>query len=123
MLLCTCSCYRSHVMSEYGKNKKWRIRYSFALSKHSMIKMEQNSKRSDRVAEEQKSEGDYSTVYYCAMFYYCCPWHGWATVVSLFKGLAKGNESQHYAVCCFLRIMIFKVCRWKFSQQNGGFLR
>ena len=31
--------------------------------------MEQSSKRSDRVAEERKSEGDYSTVYYCAMFY------------------------------------------------------
>ena len=34
-----------------------------------MIKMEQNSKQSDRVAEERKSDGDYSTVYYCAMFY------------------------------------------------------
>ena len=51
------------------RTKKWCIRCSFALSKHPMIKMEQNSKQSDRVAEERKSDGDYSTVYYCAMFY------------------------------------------------------
>ena len=31
--------------------------------------MEQNSKQSDQVAEEWKIKGDYSTVYYCAMFY------------------------------------------------------
>ena len=56
-------------MSEYGKNKKVAHKMQFALSKHSVIKMEQNSKRSDRVAKERKSEGDYSTVYNCAMFY------------------------------------------------------
>ena len=41
----------------------------------------------------------------------------------LLKGLAKENESQHWAIRYFLRIMIVKVYRYKFSQQNGDFLK
>ena len=51
------------------RTKKWHRRCSLALSKHSVIKIEQNSKQNDRVTEERKSGGDYSTVHYCAMFY------------------------------------------------------
>ena len=47
----------------------------------------------------------------------------WHRFSSLLKGLAKGNESQHCIIHCFLRIMIFKVYRCKFSQQNGDFLK
>ena len=46
-----------------------------------------------------------------------------ALLFKSFLGLAKGNESRHYTFCCFLRIMIFKVYRCKFSQQNGNFLK
>ena len=42
---------------------------------------------------------------------------------SLLEGFAKGNESWHCIVRCFLRIMILKVYRYKFSQQNGDFLK
>ena len=46
-------------------------------------------------------------------------------IVLLFtsKGLAKENESQHWAIRYFLRIMIVKVYRYKFSQQNGDSLK
>ena len=50
-------------------------------------------------------------------------WKKWHCFSSLLKGLAKGNESWHYSLCCFLRIMNFKVYRCKFSQQNGDFLK
>ena len=40
----------------------------------------------------------------------------------LLRRLAEGNESRQCAICCFLRITIFKVCRCKLSQQSGDFL-
>ena len=46
----------------------------------------------------------------------------WYYFSSPLKGLAEGNENQHCVIHCFLRIMIVKVCRCKFSQQNGDFL-
>ena len=52
-------------------------------------------------------------------------WKKWHCFSSLLKELAKGNESWHFALCCFLRIMNFKVYRCKFSQlsENGDFLK
>ena len=38
------------------------------------------------------------------------------------KRLSKENESRHCAIRCFLRITIFKVCRYKFIQQNSDYL-
>ena len=69
MLLYICSVIDHMWGQNMVRTKKRRRRCSLALSKHSVIKIEQNSKQSDRVTEEWKSGGDYSTVHYCAMFY------------------------------------------------------
>ena len=64
---------RSHVMSQYDKNKKVAHEMQLSLFQLSVIKMEQNSKQRNSSRGVKKNEGDYSTVYYCALFYLLKP--------------------------------------------------
>ena len=60
---------RSHVMSEYGKNKKVAHKMQLSLLQLSVMKTKQNSKQRN-CSRGVKNKGDYSTVYYRALLTY-----------------------------------------------------
>ena len=56
-------------MSECVKKKKLHIRCSLACSSCQLLDQRKNANEAATVAEELKRERDYSSGYYCAMFY------------------------------------------------------